>query len=109
MNSKIKKAGLVVSIIVVIILVDLLFNLSGVLSEKFQNSGNNNNSEMEQKYNNAVNKAIANANGVEYSQENVDRNSQIIRSIESIFSTARYNVVALPYNAKHSSNFINKH
>ena len=43
---------------------------------------------MEQKYNNAVNKAIANANGVEYSQENVDRNSQIIRIIESIFSTA---------------------
>ena len=43
MDYKIKKAGLVVSIIiVVIILVDLLFNLSGVLSEKFQNLGNNN-------------------------------------------------------------------
>ncbi len=40
MNSKkVKKVGLVVSIIiVVIILVDLLFNLSGVLSERFQNS-----------------------------------------------------------------------
>ena len=95
MNSKIKKAGLVVSIIiVVIILVDLLFNLSGVLSERFQNSGNNNTTEMERRFNNAVNN-----NGIEYSQENIDRNAQIIRSIESIFSTARYNVVALPFNA----------
>ena len=95
MNSKIKKAGLVVSIIlVVIILVDLLFNLSGVLSERFQNI---NNKEMERRFNNAVNN-----NGVEYSQENIERvekNAQIIRSIESIFSTARYNVVALPFNA----------
>ena len=98
MNSKIKKAGLVVSIIiVVIILVDLLFNLSGVLSERFQNSGNINTKEMERRFNNAVNN-----NGIKYSQENIDRNeinAQIIRSIESIFSTARYNVVALPFNA----------
>ena len=37
MNLKIKKAGIIVSIIIVIIiLVDLLFNFSGVLNERFQ-------------------------------------------------------------------------
>ena len=91
MNSKIKKVGLVVSIlIVIIILVDLLFNLSGVLSERFQNSSET--SEMEKRFNNAVSN----------SQNTVTNNQEkeaVVKSIESIYSTARYNVVALPFNA----------
>lgn len=103
MNSKVKKAGLVVSIIiVVIILVDLLFNLSGVLSERFQNSNTNNStnnsSDNSSELENRFNSALQNSN-IEYSQEDIDRNAQIIKSVESIFSTARYNVVALPFNA----------
>ena len=95
MNSKVKKAGLVVSIIiVVIILVDLLFNLSGVLSERFQNSNTDKSSELEKRFNSALQNSK-----IEYSQEDIDRNAQIIKSVESIFSTARYNVVALPFNA----------
>ena len=91
MNSKIKKVGLVVSIlIVIIILVDLLFNLSGVLSERFQNS--NETSEMERRFNNAVSNSQNNAT------DNQEKEA-VVKSIESIYSTARYNVVALPFNA----------
>lgn len=99
MNSKIKKVGLVVSIvIVVIILVDLLLNLSGILNERFNNqeSGNGNetvNETLESRFNAAVS---SNNNG-----NNTENNENVIvRSIESVFSGARYNVVALPFNTR---------
>jgi len=102
MNSKIKKVGLVISIIiVVIILADLLFNLSGVLNERFNNrsniengngNGNGNGNEVLGDRFNAA--AGSNANG------NNETEDVFVRSIESVFSGARYNVVALPFNTK---------
>ena len=103
MNSKIKKVGLVISIIiVVIILADLLFNLSGVLNERFNNpssssssstssSTSSRNDVLGDRFNAA---AGSNANG------NNKTEDIFVRSIESVFSGARYNVVALPFNTK---------
>lgn len=98
MNSKVKKVGLVVSIIiVVIILVDLLLNLSGILNERFQNPETNNNQTLENRFKSAV---ASSGNGSANANTTPETEDKYVRSIESVFSGARYNVVALPFNTK---------
>ena len=99
MNSKIKKVGLVISIIiVVIILADLLFNLSGVLNERFNNPSSSSSSSTSSR--NDVLGDRFNAAAGSNSKGNNETEDVYVRSIESVFSGARYNVVALPFNTK---------
>ena len=90
MKFNIKKISLIISIILItIILIDLLFNLSGKLTEKFEN-----NSISEQELYNSVN-GTETENGT-----NVNHMTTHVKSIESIYSGARYNIIPIPFNTR---------
>lgn len=97
MNLKIKKAGIIVSIIIVIIiLVDLLFNFSGVLNERFQAGGGEGATETEQNAEKQEQKERHNrAKASSNNDVNNNTDDKEIKSIESEYSSERFNVLSV--------------
>lgn len=101
MKFSIKKVSIVISIVLIcIILIDMLLNLSGKLTENFETSDANNEA-AEFLFQNAVgenqNRALARN---ESNNGEVNHMTTHVKSIESIYSGARYDVVALPLNTR---------
>ena len=99
MKFSIKKVSIVISIVLIcIILIDMLLNLSGKLTENFED-GDANNEAAEFLFKNAAgqnqNRALARN---ESNNGEVNHMTTHVKSIESIYSGARYDVVALPLN-----------
>ena len=100
MKFSIKKVSIVISIVLIcIILIDMLLNLSGKLTENFEDSDAS--EAAEALFQNAVgenqNRALARN---ESNNGEVNHMTTHVKSIESIYSGARYDVVALPLNTR---------
>lgn len=101
MKFSIKKVSIVISIVLIcIILIDMLLNLSGKLTENFETSDANNEA-AKFLFQNAAgenqNRALARN---ESNNGEVNHMTTHVKSIESIYSGARYDVVALPLNTR---------
>lgn len=98
MKFSIKKVSIVISIVLIcIILIDMLLNLSGKLTENFED----NNEEAEFLYQNAVGENQNRELGRNESNNGeVNHMTTHVKSVESIYSGARYDVVALPLNTR---------
>src|SRR6056300_32235 len=98
MKFSIKKVSIVISIVLIcIILIDMLLNLSGKLTENFED----NNEEEEFLYRNAVGENQNRELGRNESNNGeVNHMTTHVKSVESIYSGARYDVVALPLNTR---------
>lgn len=98
MKFSIKKVSIVISIVLIcIILIDMLLNLSGKLTENFED----NNEEEEFLYQNAVGENQNRELGRNESNNGeVNHMTTHVKSVESIYSGARYDVVALPLNTR---------
>ena len=102
MKFSIKKISIVISIVLIcIILIDMLLNLSGKLTENFEDGDDANNEKAEYLFKNAVgenqNRGFARN---ESNNEVVNHMTTHVKSVESIYSGARYDVVALPLNTR---------
>ena len=100
MKFSIKKVSIVISIVLIcIILIDMLLNLSGKLTENFEESDASeaakalfqNTTEQNQNAGSAKN---------ESNNDEVNHMTTHVKSVESIYSGARYDVVALPLNTR---------
>ena len=94
MKFSIKKVSIVISIVLIcIILIDMLLNLSGKLTENFEDSDDANNEAAEFLFKNSVgenqNRALARN---ESNNGEVNHMTTHVKSIESIYSGARYDV-----------------
>ena len=101
MKFSIKKVSIIISIVLIcIILIDLLLNLSGKLTENFEDTEANNEA-AEYLYQNAAGENTGRTlarNDLNNSE--IDHMTTHVKSIESIYSGARYDVVALPLNTR---------